>query len=152
MIVLIIPYPTSAFSRVFQTSILFNLSPKTLLKAPVVLNRPLRRAPQVVFRTPPSHLRHMALHQQAIDILIRVPSSALMDSLRVFSKGKGGHTVILCDYDIAPLAEVDQRDIHRVCPGADHLDRAVIRGPKPELKPAPVGGSCRCMAKTTTIL
>lgn len=82
----------------------------------------------MVFGTPPSNLRHVALHEEAIDVLVREPSSALVDGLRAFAKGKGCNAIVLRDDDITPLAEINQRDIHRVSPGANHLDFAVIGG------------------------
>ena len=47
---------------------------------------------------------------ETIYIFIRVPASALMDGCRAFAKGERGHTVVLRDNNIVPLAKVDQRD------------------------------------------
>ena len=63
----------------FET--ILNQSPKAIFKSPVVLVDALRRTFQVVLAFTPGDLRHMAFHQQTIDILVRVPSSALMDGL-----------------------------------------------------------------------
>ena len=82
----------------------------------------------MVFGTPPSDLRHVSFHQEALDVLVRKPASALVNGLRAFPESESSNAVVLGDDDITSLAEVDQRDIHRVSPGADHLDFAVGRG------------------------
>ena len=51
-----------------------------------------------------------------------------MDGLRTLAQRQRCNTVILRDDNIAPLAEVDQRDIHRVRTSPDYLYLAVIRG------------------------
>ena len=81
-----------------------------------------------MLRTPPSNLRHVPLHQEAINVLVRKPASALMDGLRAFPKSESGNAVVLRDDDVAFPTHINQRDIHRVGPGADHLDFAVGRG------------------------
>ena len=81
----------------------------------------------MVLGTPPGDLRHMALHQQAIDILVRVPSSALMDGFRTLAQRQRRNTVVLRDHDVSPLAEVDQRNVHCVSASPDNTDLAIIR-------------------------
>ena len=82
----------------------------------------------MVFGTPPSDLRHVALHKQTVDVLVRKPASALVDGFRAFPKSEGCHPVILRDHDVTGVTHINQRDIHRVGPGTDHLDFAVGRG------------------------
>ena len=45
-----------------------------------------------------------------------------MNGFRTFAQRQRCNTVILRDNDVPPLAEVDQRDIHRVRPGTDNTD------------------------------
>ena len=109
----------------FET--ILNQSPKAIFKSPVILVAALRWAFQVILALATGHLRHMAFHQQTIDILVRIPSSALMDGFRTFAQCQRRNTIILRDHDITPLAKINQRDVHCVCPGPDYTDLAVIR-------------------------
>ena len=81
-----------------------------------------------MLRTPPSDLRHVAFHKQTVDILVRKPASALVDGLRAFPESESGNAVVLRHDDVAFPTHINQRDIHRVGSGTDHLDFAVGRG------------------------
>ena len=74
-------------------------SPETFLELPVVLFSTLRRAFQVILALAPGDLRHVALHQQTVDVLVRVPASTLMDGFRTFAQRQRRNTVILRDYE-----------------------------------------------------
>ena len=116
----------SPMSLFFFETIL-NQSPKTLFKPSVIFFRPLGRTFQVILALATGNLRHMSLHQQTVNILVRVPASALMDGFRTFPQRQRRNTVVLRDDNITSLAEVDQRDIHRISPGPDHPYLTVIR-------------------------
>lgn len=81
-----------------------------------------------MLRAFPGYFRHVPLHKQTVDILVRKPASALVDGLRAFPESESGNAVVLRHDDVAFPTHINQRDIHRVGPGADHLDFAVIRG------------------------
>ena len=100
---------------------------KALRKTPVILLRALRRTLQVMLPALSGFPGQVAFHQQAVDVVIRVPHAALVDCLRALSQRQGRDAVILGDHDIAPAAEVDQGQVHGVRPGPDGPDRAVIR-------------------------
>ncbi len=70
----------------------------------------------------------MPIHQQAADIVIRIPAAALVNAVGPFSQCHGRHTVVLRDYQIAFTAAVDQCKVHRVCSRSDHNNVTVIRG------------------------
>ena len=120
-------YSTIVFSVSSSSQAVLDHFPQALLKPLVVLVGTFRWAFQVVLALAPRDFRHVALHQQGIDILIRVPSSALMDGFRTFPKCQRRYTIILRDNNVSPLAEIDQRNVNRVRPGPDHPNLAVIR-------------------------
>ena len=99
---------------------------KAFHEAQVVVFCPFGRAFQMVFAALPRFLRQVALHQQRVDIIIRVPSAALVDSPRTLAQRKDSDALILCDYNISPPTKIDEGDIDRVRSGPDHFDRAVI--------------------------
>ena len=108
----------------FET--ILNQSPKTLFKPSVIFFRPLGRTFQVILALSTGNLRHVSLHQQTVDILIRVPSSALMDGFRAFAQSQRRNTIVLRDDNIPSLAEIDQRDVHRVRASSNYPNLAVI--------------------------
>ena len=69
----------------------------------------------------------MTLHQQFIDIIIGVPSTALVDCIRAFPQSHGSYAIILCHNKIAFMAQIDEGEIHRVRTGSNGSDFAVVR-------------------------
>ena len=69
----------------------------------------------------------MPFHQQAVDIVIGVPSAALVNCPCAFSKGQCRNAVILRDNDIPALTKIDEGNVHRISTGADDPNSAVIR-------------------------
>ena len=99
---------------------------KALRKAPGGLFGTFGWAFQVMLAAATGFLGQVTIHQQPVDIIVREPFPALMDGPRAFAQGQSRNAVILGDHDVATLAEIDQGNIHRVSPSADHLDLAVF--------------------------
>lgn len=68
----------------------------------------------------------MTLHQQTVDIFIRILPAVLMYGISRLAKGHGGHTVILRHDDIAFVAKVDEREVDSIGSCPNNLDFAVV--------------------------
>ena len=81
----------------------------------------------MVLAAAPGFLCQIALHQQAIDIIISVPSAVLVDRSGTFAQSQRRYAIVLGNDDISALAQIDQSHINGVRASADYLDDAVIR-------------------------
>ena len=101
---------------------------KTIGETLIVLGRSLGGPFQMVLAAcHPNSLGQVTLHQQFIDIVIGIPSAALVDCIRAFSQRHSGYTVILSHYEIAFVAQIDKGKIHCVRTGSDGSDFTVVR-------------------------
>ena len=68
-----------------------------------------------------------ALHEQAIDVLIRILPAVLMHSIGMLAECERCYAIILRHYDIPRMAEIDQRKIDCIRTSSDNSDFAVVR-------------------------